>query len=75
MIENKELSIVKLVDFGFAEKINPYELVTRSGTPGYIPPELFKLQPYTAKGDMFSIGIIMYMILVGHPPFKGKNNE
>ena len=51
------------------------ELVNRSGTPGYIPPEVFKLQPYTIKGDVFSMGVILYMILLGSSPFKGKKYE
>lgn len=43
MIENKENLNCKLVDFGFAEIINPTELISKAGTPGYIPPEIFKL--------------------------------
>jgi serine/threonine protein kinase len=51
-----------LVDFGFAEKINDKELVSKAGTPGFIPPEVFKLQPYSAKGDIFSLGVIFYTV-------------
>ena len=32
----------KLIDFGFAEKINRHALVSKAGTPGFLPPELFK---------------------------------
>ena len=75
MIENPETCSVKLVDFGFAEKINPNELASKAGTPGYIPPEIFKLQPYLAKGDIYAVGVIMYMILVGRSPFRGKKMD
>ncbi len=53
---------VKLVDFGFAEPINDKELVSKAGTPGYIPPEIFKLHPYLAVGDVFSLGVIFYSV-------------
>jgi serine/threonine protein kinase len=54
---------VKLVDFGFAEPINDKELVSKAGTPGYIPPEIFKLHPYLAVGDVFSLGVIFYSVV------------
>lgn len=54
--------MAKIVDFGFAEKINREKLLSRAGTPGYIPPELFNTQPYTEKGDIFSTGVILYAV-------------
>ena len=45
----------------------------QKGTPGFLPPELFKLSPYTEKGDIFSLGVIFYSLLVGSTPFKGEN--
>ena len=62
MLESKENYIIKLVDFGFAEKVNYKELVSKAGTPGYIPPEIFKNHPYTPKGDIFSMGIIIFSV-------------
>jgi serine/threonine protein kinase len=75
MIENKDSFNVKLVDFGFAEKVNYSQLVSKAGTPGYIPPEIFKNQPYTAKGDIFSLGVIMYSLILGDSPFKAPNYQ
>lgn len=54
--------MIKIVDFGFAEKINEEKLMNKAGTPGYIPPELFESKPYTDKGDIFSLGVILYAV-------------
>ena len=62
MLESKEHLIIKLVDFGFCEVINDKELVSKSGTPGFLPPEILKNLPYTAKGDIFSVGVIIYLV-------------
>ena len=62
MIEQKS-QMAKIVDFGFAEKVNREKLLSRAGTPGYIPPELFNTQPYTEKGDIFSVGVILYAVI------------
>lgn len=71
MMVSTESYDIKIIDFGFAEKVNRHKLVSRAGTPGFLPPELFKLSPYTEKGDIFSLGIILYSLLVGTTPFKG----
>ena len=65
LIFDKNDLILKIVDFGFAEIINPNYLASRSGTPGYIAPEVFKNIPYTEKGDMFSLGVILYSLVSG----------
>ena len=72
MFVDKTVNDCKLIDFGFAEKINYEKLESRAGTPGFLPPELFKLHPYTEKGDIFSLGIILYCLISGYSPFKGK---
>ena len=63
MMNAKDSYDIKLVDFGFAEPINHQELVSKAGTPGYIPSEIFKLHPYTDKGDVFSVGVIFYSVI------------
>ena len=55
-------------DFGFAERINDKELVSKAGTPGFIPPEVFKLQPYSSKGDIFSLGVVFYTVGLSRKP-------
>ena len=69
---NENTYELKLIDFGFSEKVNKTKLVSRAGTPGFLPPELFKLHPYVEKGDIFSLGVIMYCMVVGSTPFRGE---
>lgn len=45
--------------------------MSKAGTPGYIAPEVFESQPYTEKGDVFSLGVIFYSLVSGRSPFKG----
>jgi serine/threonine protein kinase len=62
MLDSKDSLNIKLVDFGFSEKINLVSLVSKAGTPGFIPPEIFKSQPYSEYGDIFSLGVIFYSV-------------
>eukprot|EP00529_Nitzschia_sp_RCC80_P001609 CAMPEP_0113509476 /NCGR_PEP_ID=MMETSP0014_2-20120614/37601_1 /TAXON_ID=2857 /ORGANISM="Nitzschia sp." /LENGTH=372 /DNA_ID=CAMNT_0000405319 /DNA_START=605 /DNA_END=1723 /DNA_ORIENTATION=+ /assembly_acc=CAM_ASM_000159 len=63
-------STVKIADFGFAKKV--YEnnsLTTQCGTPGYVAPEILEGTPYDQRADMWSVGVILYILLGGYPPF------
>ena len=54
---------VVIVDFGFATKVADYKnLFTRCGTPGYVAPEVLNDFPYNCKADVFSSGIIFYIL-------------
>jgi serine/threonine protein kinase len=72
MLVNNTTYDVKLIDFGFAERINRDQLLSKAGTPGFLPPELFKMAPYVDRGDIFSLGVILYCLVSGQSPFKGK---
>jgi calcium-dependent protein kinase len=77
MIENKKLYgyiHIKVIDFGtatFYQKGNEKQL---AGTPYYIAPEVLD-KNYNEKCDIWSLGVIMYLLLVGKYPFHGKTSE
>lgn len=62
---------IKLCDFGFARAMSSNTIVLTSikGTPLYMSPELVKEQPYDATSDLWSLGVILYELYVGQPPF------
>ncbi|WOL04028.1 serine/threonine-protein kinase TIO isoform X1 [Canna indica] len=64
-------SIIKLCDFGFARAMSANTVVLRSikGTPLYMAPELVREQPYNHTADLWSLGVILYELFVGQPPF------
>ncbi|KDP21789.1 hypothetical protein JCGZ_00576 [Jatropha curcas] len=64
-------SIVKLCDFGFARAMSTNTVVLQSikGTPLYMAPELVREQPYNHTADLWSLGVILYELFVGQPPF------
>ena len=69
-------SDIKLADFGFAKKApDDHCLTTMCGTPGYVAPEILRRQKYGTKCDMFSMGVILFILIGGYPPFYAKNTK
>lgn len=67
---------IKIADFGFAKKAPTSEcLLTQCGTPGYVAPEILYGVPYGTKADMWSLGVITYILLGGYPPFIEQNQR
>lgn len=66
---------VKVADFGFAIHVNGYSITSQCGTPGYIAPEILKSIPYGKPCDMWSFGVILYILLGGYPPFHDDNQR
>ena len=66
---------VKLCDFGFARAMSAQTAMVTSikGTPLYMAPELVQEQPYNHTADLWSLGVILYELHVGQPPFYTNN--
>ena len=72
---NPEEANVKLIDFGTSSLFSTgTQLRQRLGTPYYIAPEVLSMS-YNEKCDIWSCGVIMYILLSGYPPFGGKNDD
>ncbi|XBW35081.1 hypothetical protein QEN19_000643 [Hanseniaspora menglaensis] len=77
--DDNELSItVKLADFGLAKFIggsgntNNKMTTTMCGSPGYVSPEILENKEYSEKTDMWSLGVLLYIVLCGFPPFSDQ---
>jgi len=64
---------IKIADFGFAKTFSDEKLITSCGSPGYVAPEVLTSDSYTPAVDMWSVGVIIYILLCGYPPFYADN--
>lgn len=66
---------VKLGDFGLAAKLMKSNDLryTMCGTPNYIAPEILRHNGHSFQVDVWSMGIILYTILFGRPPFETES--
>jgi len=75
LVSRDDDALVKLADFGFATPCDNDanhgmgSLRTQCGTSSYVAPEVLNRQYYGTKSDMWSAGIILYILLGGYPPF------
>ncbi|CAG0884400.1 unnamed protein product [Cyprideis torosa] len=65
---------IKLVDFGFAKKLqNGRKTWTFCGTPEYVAPEVIMNKGHDISADYWSLGVLMFELLTGTPPFTGTD--
>lgn len=65
---------IKIADFGLSKILGSEILLkTACGTPGYVAPEVLKCEGYDQRVDLWSVGVIMYILLCGFPPFYDEN--
>ncbi|OWB79649.1 hypothetical protein B5S32_g3879 [[Candida] boidinii] len=70
-----DLPIIKIADFGFARILPSTSMAeTLCGSPLYMAPEILRYEKYNAKADLWSIGAIIYEMIVGKPPFSASNH-
>jgi len=66
---------IKLTDFGFAKQLAAEEKAwTFCGTPEYVAPEIITNKSHDHRADIWSIGILVFELLTGAPPFTNKAN-
>ncbi|XP_065316441.1 uncharacterized protein LOC135925162 isoform X2 [Gordionus sp. m RMFG-2023] len=76
MIKDKTTNDIKIIDFGLARKLKgtnvPREMM---GTPEFVAPEIINFDPISLATDMWSLGVITYILLSGASPFLGSNRQ
>ncbi len=65
--------LLKLCDFGWAKELTLENRSTFCGTVEYMAPEIFGSENYDFGVDIWSLGILLYEMVIGHSPFKAKN--
>lgn len=73
----KKAMKIKIIDFGTSQEFDSAKskkMEERYGTPYYIAPDVLN-KSYTEKCDIWSLGVILYILLVGYPPFNGSDDK
>jgi calcium-dependent protein kinase len=74
-VDDSENSELKLIDFGLSKHFDTAEVIHGAvGTPFYVAPEVLT-NCYSPKCDVWSIGVIAFMLLAGYPPFDGEDDR
>jgi len=74
LYDNKNSDHLKLIDFGFSKIWDPHvKMHVSCGTLSYTAPEVLK-KSYTNKCDMWSLGVIAFILLAGYMPFSGSES-
>lgn len=75
LLTNKSDSYdIKIIDFGLAKQ-SADMMSMPCGTPGYVAPEILKRRKYHKEVDIWSLGVITYILLCGFPPFHDDGNN
>lgn len=66
---------LKLIDFGFANANMKNDLTDFVGTPYYLPPEVINREKYGSACDIWSLGVMTYVLICGEYPYNAKTQE
>ncbi|KAL7887582.1 hypothetical protein AOLI_G00053030 [Acnodon oligacanthus] len=76
LTHNEPLGDIKIVDFGLSRMVsNNQEIREIMGTPEYVAPEVLNYEPISTATDMWSIGVLAYVMLTGISPFLGDDKQ
>ncbi|KAL7669307.1 hypothetical protein ACOME3_009969 [Neoechinorhynchus agilis] len=78
MIADKKRRNIKIIDFGISRWIDTCVDTGQNeifGTPEFVAPEIVNFEPVTTAADMWSIGVVTYILLSGASPFLGESNK
>ena len=75
LCKSKKSHQIKIIDFGLTRKLRPGEDVRiLFGTPEFVSPEVISYEPVSASSDMWSVGVVCYVLLSGLSPFMGDSD-
>jgi len=75
LVTGENQDVIKISDFGLSKDFGNENLKTSCGTPDYVAPEVLRGTNYDHSVDVWSIGVIAYILLCGFPPFYGNNDQ
>jgi len=74
--QQNDFGIIKIMDFGLSKIVSTQEkMVDGYGTLSYVAPEVLLRTPYNKEVDVWSLGVIIYYMLTGKSPFRGKSQR
>jgi calcium-dependent protein kinase len=74
-LTEKEDSVLKIIDFGMSKFVKPHQKKKLlCGTPYYVAPEVLR-EEYNEACDVWSMGVVTFIMIFGFPPFNGENDE
>lgn len=76
MVDKTENSDVKIVDFGLSKMIGPTQSCSEPfGTLAYVAPEVLQQKPYGKAVDVWGLGILAFLMMMGSLPFDNEDDR